>query len=506
MDYQVFMKRFPILILLLQVLLTPVKAQKAIIPGDFPDPSVIRVGDSYYASATSSNWAPAYPILKSPDLKTWEQVGSIFPVLPPWADYYFWAPELNEENGKIYVYYTAHKKGGNLCVGVASADKPEGPYTDHGPLVCQEVGSIDGFPMRDENNKLHLIWKEDGNSVGKPTPIWMQAMNEERTALTGEKQELFRNDTPWEGALVEGVSIVKHKDYFYAIYAAAGCCGGACTYGVGVARSKKLAGPWEKFTGNPVLTNQNSWVCPGHGTVVKYQGKDYFMYHGYDKQSNKYTGRQALLQRLEYTGDNWLRFTQEYVTPADTLSKLTMTDDFDQPGLDLQWNWSVFRQPEFNIQDGQLTIKGNANQEVFLGRRIMSSDYETTVSVDRKSSSWAGAALIGDEKNLVYIASKKDSIIVSAVKDGKESRLAAFQIQQSDDNLFLRFSVQNNTALRFFYSVGGNSFIAVDINSPDISDLPPWDRALRAGIMAKGTAEEQAVIDKFSYRSKSAAR
>ena len=101
--------------------------------------------------------------------------------------------------------------------------------------------------MRDENGKLHLIWKEDGNSVGKPTPIWIQPMNEERTALTGEKKELFRNDMPWESNLVEGVSIVKNNGYFYAIYAAAGCCGPGCTYATGVARSKKLSGPWEKY-------------------------------------------------------------------------------------------------------------------------------------------------------------------------------------------------------------------------------------------------------------------
>ena len=251
------MKQFVALFILIHLVTIRLVAQQAIIPGDFADPSVIKFGDAYYASATSSNWAPSYPLMKSEDLKSWQQVGYIFPVMPDWADYYFWAPELNEENGKIYVYYTAHKKGGNLCIGVASADKPEGPYTDHGPLVCQEAGSIDGFPMRDENNKLYLIWKEDGNSVGKPTPIWMQAMNEERTELTGPKQELFRNDKPWEGGLVEGVSIIKNKDYFYAVYAAAGCCGTGCTYGTGVARSKKLAGPWEKYSGNPILASQD---------------------------------------------------------------------------------------------------------------------------------------------------------------------------------------------------------------------------------------------------------
>ena len=121
------------------------------LPGDFADPSVVKIGDTYWATATSSEWAPLFPLLKSKNLVDWEIVGHIFPdQLPTWADANFWAPEITYENGKVYIYYVGHKKGGSLCVAVASANRPEGPYTDLGPLVCQEVGSIDGFPIRDE--------------------------------------------------------------------------------------------------------------------------------------------------------------------------------------------------------------------------------------------------------------------------------------------------------------------------------------------------------------------
>ena len=110
--------------------------------------SVVKISDTYWASATTSNWAPAYPILQSKDLINWKTTSHVFTKLPPWADYYFWAPEISYENGKVYVYYAAHKKGGNLCLGIASADQPEGPYKDHGPLMCEAAGSIDAFPMR----------------------------------------------------------------------------------------------------------------------------------------------------------------------------------------------------------------------------------------------------------------------------------------------------------------------------------------------------------------------
>ncbi|MGZ5134870.1 MAG: glycoside hydrolase family 43 protein, partial [Flavitalea sp.] len=110
------------LTLLLNVLtIFPTSSQQLVLPGDYPDPSVTKIGDTYWATATSSNWFPAYPLLKSKDLINWEPQGYIFDTMPQWSDYYFWAPEISYENGKVYVYYSAHKKNGNLCIGVASA-------------------------------------------------------------------------------------------------------------------------------------------------------------------------------------------------------------------------------------------------------------------------------------------------------------------------------------------------------------------------------------------------
>jgi xylan 1,4-beta-xylosidase len=495
------MKRLSISVLLL-ALVHIVAAQQAVIRGDFADPSVIQVGDTYYAAGTSSNWAPGFPVFKSKDLKNWEQTGSIFPDLTSWADFYYWAPELNYDNGKVYVYYTAHKKGGNLCVGVASADSPEGPFKDHGPLVCQEVGSIDGFPIRDENNKLHLIWKEDGNSVNKPTPIWIQEINEERTALIGEKKELFRNDTPWEANLVEGVSVIKNNGYFYSIYAAAGCCGPGCTYATGIARSKSLMGPWEKYSGNPILAGQGDWMCPGHGTAVTYNGKNYFMYHAYDRSSNKYTGRQALVRGFEFTSDNWLRFTDEYLTPTNLPKQYTVTDTFDKGKLNLQWNWSVFNKPDFELKNGRIGLQIKDDRELYIARKIDSPNYEATVETLPSKSALAGVALIGDDKNLIYAAAKQDSIHITLVKDGARSSLGKFPVKGKGKQLFLKMNVKNNTDISFSYSIKGSEFTALQIAAPDITFLPPWDRALRAGVLAKGVQGEVAVIESFKFESK----
>src|SRR5262245_31431104 len=158
--------RLRLFVLLLTV--TPYsKVQQLVLLGDHPDPSVVKIVNAYWATGTTSYWFPAFPVYRSTDLVNWKAEGHLFTKKPDWVDHYMWAPEITYDNGKVYVYYTARKKGGNLCIAAAVADTPEGPYRDLGPLMCQEDGSIDAFPVRHENGKLYLIWNEDGSSIGK---------------------------------------------------------------------------------------------------------------------------------------------------------------------------------------------------------------------------------------------------------------------------------------------------------------------------------------------------
>src|SRR5579884_2631441 len=177
--------------------------------GDFPDPSVIRVGErSFYAVTTSTDWAPFFPIFKSTDLVDWELVGHVFAQRPDWCAGNFWAPDFAERDGRFYVYYTARRKDGGLCVAVATADRPEGPYLDHGPLIGQQFGSIDAMAADDANGDRWLLWKEDGNAHDRPTPIWAQRLSGDGLVLLGEPVELLRNDAAWEGRLVEAPHVI----------------------------------------------------------------------------------------------------------------------------------------------------------------------------------------------------------------------------------------------------------------------------------------------------------
>lgn len=145
-----------------------------VIPGDHPDPTILRVGSTFWASCTSGEWSPQFPLFRSEDLVNWVIEGALFPEQPTWAEGAFWAPELvhDEVSGRFFAWYVGKKRGGPLCVAVASAHAAAGPYLDHGPVICEPDGSIDPCFARDEHGAPYLIWKEDGNSQNRPTPIW----------------------------------------------------------------------------------------------------------------------------------------------------------------------------------------------------------------------------------------------------------------------------------------------------------------------------------------------
>src|SRR5687768_7897603 len=206
------------------ILVTACWAQQAprygnpVIRGDRPDPSVIRVGNSYWATTTSGIWEPAFPVFYSRDLLHWEVAGAVFQNPPVWSIGSFWAPEITTYRGRFFVYYTARRTDNRLCVAVATASKASGPYTDHGPLVYEDVGSIDGMAVADERGARYLVWKEDGNSVNRPTRNWAQRLSRDGLKLVGRKVELIQNTKEWEGNVVEGAFILRRNNWFYLFY------------------------------------------------------------------------------------------------------------------------------------------------------------------------------------------------------------------------------------------------------------------------------------------------
>ncbi|WP_210516851.1 family 43 glycosylhydrolase [Hymenobacter terricola] len=481
-----------------------------VLPGDFPDPTVTKIGDTYWASATSAEWGAVFPLFTSKNLLDWELVGHVFPeALPEWAGSNFWAPEFYQENGRTYVYYTARRKGGMLCVAVASADRPEGPYLDHGPLVGQEAGSIDGFAIPDEHGDLYLIWKEDGNSCHQDTPIWAQRLNDARTALIGEPTELFTNDVKWEGPLVEGSALVRHHGWFYMFYAGNSCCGKGCNYATGVARSRHLLGPWEKHDQNPILDRNAAWKCPGHGTVTELDGRWFLLHHAYAAESHEFVGRQGLLSEFTWNAQEWPEFVNRspQAAPLANVAHLNIADEFEGHKLGLGWQWPITApQPITAVRHGQLHLAaGSSRLGTLVARRTHAATYKAATTLDFANlpvDTFAGLAAVGDPYNALALMAGNGQLQIWHVKSGKQQTLVQVFIDPCA-TLTLRLEVWGGQRYRFAYSTDGATWQPLPTENFSLNGtyLPPWDRGVRVALVAQGAEDTAATFNNFIIRN-----
>jgi xylan 1,4-beta-xylosidase len=483
----------------------------AVIAGDHPDPSVMKVGDIYWAAATTSAWVPAFTLMKSTDLANWEITGAIFPKAPSWTNGNYWAPELANLGDGFYVYYAAKNKlHGRMCVGVAKAKKPEGPYRDSGhPLICQGPGSIDAAPVVDEKGQKWLFWKEDGNSVKKPTPIMLSRLSKDGTKLVGKMVETIREDAPWEGVLVEGPSVFKHGDYWYMFYAGSACCTATCDYKVGVARAKSLTGPWEKYSKNPILKGNDFWQCPGHGTVSQKDGKNFFMYHAMDTRDTIYVGRQPLIDEVDWTTDAWPVIndnlgatTHASIFGARLKNKeITFEDQFEGRSLKPEWQWPYDLIPNFKVESGKLMLMAGSDAadpaSAVIARPLTTPKYlaEALVNLSQmKENASAGLSLYGSPRRNLGISVDKEKTHVWIRDKDSFKELQTFPTMKSSQ---VKISIEIEKGYLARFTVEGENHERVQTAWENGSTLPPWDLGLRIALTAGGPKGSAAIFESF---------
>lgn len=482
------------------------KFTNPVISGDLPDPSVIRVKNTFYAASTSSEWAPYYPYFKSNDLINWTQIGHVFDVQPDWTLSSFWAPELYELNGKVYCYYTARRRSdGITCIGVAIADSPESPFVDHGILIDHGKEAIDAFIFEDAG-QLYITWKAYGLD-DRNIEIVGSKLSADGLRLEGEVFSLLRDD---EGIGMEGQYHYKEGDYYYLIYAARDCCGPKSNYDVRVARAKSFAGPYEKYAGNPILVGGHEYVSVGHGTAVK--GLDdqlYYVCHGYLAGEEVYQGRQVILQQIKMSKESWPYFVsgKEAIRNQPAMKvvqkqaqRTDFADFFDNQKLKPEWTWNYpYATNEYELKNKQLLLKGTAKPENNYGTamciRPTASHYTFETKVVNQNEASKALTLYGDQKNLFLLSFQGKYIHLLLVQDGKETVLET--VRHDADNVFLKMEVNRGVYCNFFWSTDGENWNKLNQDAIDAAALTRWDRVARPGLLHAGKTNEPATFDYF---------
>lgn len=275
-----------------------------------PDPTVIRAENGYYYLYATENPVRNVPIYKSLNLTNWELVGTVFnnSNRPDFVNGgAIWAPSINYSDGKYYLYYSVSRWGGewDCGIGVATADDPEGPFTNHGKMFISSEhdtqNSIDPC-FFEEDGKKYLFW-------GSFRGIWCAELTAD--GLNIQPSTIRRV----AGTLTEGTYIVKHDGYYYLIGSAGSCCDGQnSTYHLMVARSENILGPYVNKEGGKALDNQFSHLLyrndavigPGHNAefVQDDAGEWWMLYHGW-VPGQEDLGRVVYLDRINWSESGW---------------------------------------------------------------------------------------------------------------------------------------------------------------------------------------------------------
>ena len=280
-----------------------------IIPRSLPEPTVIKADDGYYYLYATEN-IRHLPIYRSKNLVDWDFVGTAFTrdSRPQWNPKgNLWAPDINRIAGKYVLYYAKSEWGGEwTCgIGVATADKPEGPFTDHGPLfISKDIGvqnSIDGFYIEEDGHK-YLFWGSFRGIYG------IELSDDGLSVKPGAQKRQIA------GTFMEGTYIHKHGRYYYLFGSAGTCCEGEkSTYRVTVGRSENLFGPYVDKEGRSLMDNHyevilhgsDDVVGPGHNAefITDNRGQDWIIYHGFSRTNPK-SGRLVYMDSVEWI-DGW---------------------------------------------------------------------------------------------------------------------------------------------------------------------------------------------------------
>ena len=199
----------------------------------------------------------------------------------PWAEQQLWAPDCAYKDGTYYFYFPAKDSEGIFYIGVATSDRPEGPFVPEESYIPGSH-SMDPCVFIDDDGRVYMYYgwsqllpiqvveldprngfKEKGKPVvcffGDPENNGFERRRKEDVIFPFfNHRPYFPEEIPW----IEGPWMVKHNGKYYLQYAAIGL--EFLSYSHGVYVSDSPMGPFQYSQHNP-LTFKTTGFAPGAG-------------------------------------------------------------------------------------------------------------------------------------------------------------------------------------------------------------------------------------------------
>ncbi|MBR4242847.1 MAG: family 43 glycosylhydrolase [Bacteroidaceae bacterium] len=257
-----------------------------------------------------------YHVFSSENLTDWTDHGVIVSQEQvPWgkADgYSMWAPDCVEKQGRYYFYFpNGPKSGRGFAIGVAVADRPEGPFTLE-PEPIRGVSGIDPCVLVDRDGKAYIYWSGMG--------IRGAQLKDNMKELAGELREItppHREGQPQMPKMLvggeemkglpegfkEGPFAFRRGDWYYLTFPWVRKEKGTETLAYAMSRSP--LGPWD-FKGLIMQEHANGcWT--NHHSLVEYRGEWFLFYHHNDYSPRDDKRRSVCIDRVSFNTDGTIR-------------------------------------------------------------------------------------------------------------------------------------------------------------------------------------------------------
>ncbi|WP_143463820.1 glycoside hydrolase family 43 protein [Levilactobacillus enshiensis] len=497
------------------------KIKNPVLPGFNADPSIIRVGDTYYIANSTFEWFPGVRLHESKDLVHWNQLPAplttkkLLDMRGDPASGGIWAPDLSYADGKFWLIYTDVKITDgpfkDMTNYLTTATDIHGPWTD--PIKVNGVG-FDASLFHDKNGRKYLV-QQTWDHREYHHPFNGITLTEFDTATMKLKPETARNIYNGDDVkLVEGPHLYQINGYYY-LFAAEG--GTVFTHQEVVARSKTLDElSFESEPDGPFITNLDTpdfyLQKQGHGALTDTPGGEWYYASlvarpwnhenesSHDPRGWSTLGRETSIQKVEWDDEGWPRVVGghggqvEVEAPKDAIltdapKDHSQHDEFDKPELDL--NWNTLRQPFTKklgtVGNGELKLVGQQSLSStfdvsFVARRwqAFNFDAETKVKFDPFSyQQMAGLANFYNDKHYSWIFitndEKKGRVIEVAQNDNNNytSFLKDNAIQIPEGTEYVWFKVKaRKESYTYQYSFDGKTWetVPVELDAAILSD------------------------------------